>query len=117
MYKLEYLPVARRDMIEIVRYISQELQNPTAADQLAMELIEAGDSIPKFPYANPAFIPIRPLKHEYRKLLVQNYFMFYWVDEVKKLVTVARVVYARRDYKRLLELSLIHISEPTRPST
>ena len=103
MYKLEYLPVARRDMIEIVRYISQELQNPTAADQLAMELIEAGDSIPKFPYANPAFIPIRPLKHEYRKLLVQNYFMVYWVDEVKKLVTVARVVYARRDYKRLLE--------------
>lgn len=103
MYKLEYLPVARRDMIEIVRYISQELQNPTAADQLAMELIEAGDSIPKFPYANPAFIPIRPLKHEYRKLLVQNYFMFYWVDEVKKLVTVARVIYARRDYERLLE--------------
>lgn len=102
MYKLEYLPVARRDMIEIVRYIGQELQNPTAADQLAMELIEAGDSIPKFPYANPAFIPIRPLKHEYRKLLVQNYFMFYWVDEVKKLVTVARVVYARRDYERLL---------------
>ncbi len=90
-------------MIEIVRYISQELHNPTAADQLAMELIEAGDSIPKFPYANPAFIPIRPLKHEYRKLLVQNYFMFYWVDEVKKLVTVARVVYARRDYERLLE--------------
>ena len=103
MYKLEYLPVARRDMIEIVRYISQELHNPTAADQLAMELIEAGDSIPKFPYANPAIIPIRPLKHEYRKLLVQNYFMFYWVDEVKKLVTVARVVYARRDYERLLE--------------
>lgn len=103
MYKLEYLPVARRDMIEIVRYISQELQNPTAADQLAMELIEAGDSIPKFPYANPAFIPIRPLKHEYRKLLVQNYFMFYWVDEGKKLVTVARVVYAKRDYERLLE--------------
>ena len=94
--------MARRDMVEIVRYISQELQNPTAADQLAMELIEAGDSIPKFPYANPAFIPIRPLKHEYRKLLVQNYFMFYWVDEVKKLVTVARVVYARRDYERLL---------------
>lgn len=107
MYKLEYLPVARRDMIEIVRYISQELQNPTAADQLAMELIEAGDSIPKFPYANPAFIPIRPLMHEYRKLLVQNYVMFYWVDEVKKLVTVARIVYAKRDYGRLLERDMI----------
>lgn len=103
MYKLEYLPVARRDMIEIARYISQELQNSTAADQLAMELIEAGDGILKFPYANPAFIPIRPLGHEYRKLLIHNYFMFYWVDEDKKLVTVARVVYAKRDYERLLK--------------
>lgn len=103
MYRLEYLPVARQDMIEIVRYISKELQNPVAADQLATELIEAGDSIPGFPYANPAYMPIRPLKHEYRKLLVQNYIMFYWVDEGKRLITVARVVYAKRDYEHLLE--------------
>lgn len=103
MYKVEYLPVARQDMIEIVRYISKNLQNPAAADQLAIELIRAGDSIPGFPYANPAYTPIRPLKHEYRKLLIQNYFMFYWVDETEQLVTVARVVYAKRDYERLLE--------------
>ena len=103
MYKLEYLPIARQDMVEIVRYISGELENPAAADRLAVELIEAGDSIPAFPYANPAYTPIRPLKHEYRKLLVQNYFMFCWVDEEKQLVTVARVIYARRDFERLLE--------------
>lgn len=103
MYNLEYLPVARQDMVDIVRYISRELNNPIAADQLAVELIEAGDSIPAMPYANPAYIPIRPLKHEYRKLLVRNYIMFYWLDEEKKMVTVARVVYAKRDYKKLLE--------------
>lgn len=103
MYNLEYLPVARQDMVDIVRYISRELNNPIAANQLAVELIEAGDSIPTMPYANPAYIPIRPLKHEYRKLLVRNYIMFYWLDEEKKLVTVARVVYAKRDYKKLLE--------------
>ena len=103
MYKLEYLPVARQDMVEIARYISRELGNPAAAERLATELIEAGESIPSFPYANPAYIPIRPLKHEYRKLLVQNYFIFYWVDEKSKVVTVARIIYARRDYDRLLE--------------
>ena len=103
MYRLEYLPIARQDMIEIVWYIGKELQNPMAADQLATELIEAGDSILGFPYANPAYMPIRPLKHEYRKLLVQNYFMFYWVDEEKRLITVARVVYAKRDYEHLIE--------------
>lgn len=103
MYNLEYLPVARQDMVEIVRYISIDLKNPEAADRLAAELIEAGDSIPAFPYANPAYTPIRPLKHEYRKLLVRNYFMLYWVDEEKKLITVARVVYARRDFEHLME--------------
>ena len=41
MYKLEYLPVARKDMLEIVRYISGELQNPDAADHLAVELVDA----------------------------------------------------------------------------
>ena len=101
MYKLEYLPVARKDMLEIVRYISRELQNPDAADRLAVELIDAVEGV--LPYATPTYQPIRPLKHEYRKILVQNYLMFYWVDEEKKLVTVARVVYAKRDYGRLLE--------------
>ena len=101
MYKLEYLPVAQRDMVEIVRYISGELRNPAAADRLAM--VNAAESILTFPYALPAYQPIRPLKREYRKILVQNFLMLYWVDEEKKLVTVARVVYAKRDVARLLE--------------
>ena len=47
-------------------------------------------------------MPIRPLKHEYRKLRVRNYLVFYWVDEERKLVTVARMIYARRNYEGLL---------------
>ena len=90
-------------MLEIVRYISGELQNPDAADRLAVELVDAAESVLTFPYTTSACQTIRPLKHEYRKILVQNYLMFYWVDEEKKLVTVARVVYAKRDYGRLLE--------------
>ena len=101
MYKLEYLPVARQDLIDIIRYISQELKNPDAANNLAVKLVEATEKVTAFPYANPSYQPIRPLKHEYRK--VQNYLILYWVDEEKKLVTVARVLYAKRNYRRLLE--------------
>lgn len=103
MYKVEYLPVARKDMLEIVRYISGELKNPNAADRLAVELINAMENVLTFPYRAPVYQPIRPLKHEYRKILAHNYLMFYWVDEDKELVTVARVVYAKRDYSRVLE--------------
>ena len=70
---------------------------------VAVELVNAAESVLTFPYAAPAYQPIRSLKHEYRKILVQNYLMFYWVDEEERLVTVARVVYAKRDYGRLLE--------------
>ena len=90
-------------MVEIVRYISQELFNPIAADNLAEEFIKTADSLSTFPYAHEAYIPIRPLKHEYRKVSVKNYIMFFWVDEEKKIVTIARVIYAARDYGKLLK--------------
>ena len=103
MYKLEYLPSARQDMMDIVRYIAVELKNPTAAENLAAELIEAGEGICDFPYSNPAYLPIRPLKHEYRKLQVRNYLMLYWIDEEPKRITVARVIYAKRDIQKIME--------------
>ena len=94
MYELDFLPIAKRDMTEIVRYISHQLQNPAAAEQLADEMIEAVEAARSFPYAAPSHFPIRPLKHDYRKLLVQNYLIFYWVDDQARKITVAGAVYA-----------------------
>ncbi|MBQ9664059.1 MAG: type II toxin-antitoxin system RelE/ParE family toxin [Oscillospiraceae bacterium] len=102
MYRLEFLPSARNDLVEIVQYISRELGNPSAAYDLADELIAAAEKIVEFPYASPAHTPIRPLKHEYRRGRIKNYYLFYWIDEQKKCVTLARVIYARRDYDREL---------------
>lgn len=102
MYKLEVLPVAKQDMVEAVRYISENLANPIAANTLAEELFNAMESVAEFPYANSAYSPIRPLQYEYRKLMVKNYLILYWVDEQSKTVTIARVVYAKRDYGRHL---------------
>ena len=103
MYSVEYMPLAVQYMVEIVVYITRELNNPGAAERIAERLAEAGESLRDFPYAQPAYTPLRPLKHEYRKLLVENYMMLYWVTEAEKRVTVARVVYARRNYAKLLE--------------
>ena len=103
MYELEYLPIARSDMAEIARYISVELQNPDAAEKLADGMIEALENARPFPYAAPPYFPIRPLKHDYRKLIVHNYLIFYWVDDFAKKITVARAVYAKSDYVSKLE--------------
>ncbi len=96
-YAIQYLPSALEDLKEIVRYISNTLQNPKAADNLGREIIEKVDLIADFPYSAPHYTPIKPLAYEYRKLLVKNYFVFYRVNEEEKTVTVARVIYAKRN--------------------
>lgn len=101
MYKLEYLPSAVKDMTEIVRYIIYELNNPTAADNLAVEFIKSADRLKNFPYSNQVYTPIRSLKNEYRKCIVNNYIMFYSVNESQKTVIIYRVIYGKRDYDNI----------------
>lgn len=102
-YELVYLPKARKDLVDAVSYVASVLQNPTAADRLAVKLIEAIEQIVPFPYANPLYVSSRPLRREYRKLIVDNYLVFYWVSEADKEITVARVVYGRRNHQDLLK--------------
>ena len=41
-------------------------------------------------------------KKGYRKLIVDNFITLYKVDDEKKIVTVMRVIYGRRQYEKLL---------------
>lgn len=102
MYTLEYLPIAKKDMSEIAEYIGVKLSNPTAADNLAEKMVSEAENLTDMPYKCSVYISPRPLNYEYRKLLVNNYIMFYYVDESKKLITIARVLYAKRDFRKLL---------------
>ena len=103
MYTLDYLPSAFEDMVAIARYVGVELKAPDAAERLAAKLIAAVENACEFPYAAPLYVPIKALKYEYRKLVVQNYLVFYRVDEAQKRITVSRVIYGGRNHSLLLE--------------
>ena len=103
MYHIEYLPSALLDLTEISAYIGVKLQNPSAADNFAENIIKAVDDLSEMPYKFSTYTPIKPVKHEYRKIIVKNYLIFYWIDEDKKLVSVARVVYGRRNVEEVLD--------------
>ena len=102
MYKVQFLPSARRDMIDIMKYYCTELENPDYADELATAFVEKAEDTGEMPYINPLYIPVRPLKHEYRTILVNDYLMIYRVDEKSQTVVFSRVIYARRNIDRLL---------------
>lgn len=103
MYKVEILPKAVGDMSAAVSYIAGELHGPHAAESLMMGFDVAIEGLAEFPYSHPAYIPIRPLRHEYRRIMVGNYGVFYWVDEQSQTVTVSRVIYAKRDLSQHLQ--------------
>ncbi len=102
MYRIEYLPSALRDLTDIACYIGVKLQNPDAADRLAEKIVAAVDELSDMPYRYEVYIPVKPLKYEYRKMIVDNYLIFYRVDENKHTVIIFRVIYGGRQIEKLL---------------
>jgi len=102
MYQIEYSEAAIDDMVEIASYISKTLGNPSAAERLAYEITAAAENLAVFPYSKPVYQTPAPLKREYRRLGVKNYTIFYWINELEKQVVIARVLYSRRSFDRLL---------------
>lgn len=45
MYKLEFLPIAKKDIDQIIDYISNTLKNPSSARNLAKQFIECSNNI------------------------------------------------------------------------
>lgn len=100
MHRLKYLPLAKRDLENIISYIVDTLKAPKAA----MDLVDALDNsifrLQQFPYACMVYQPIEPLEAEYRVLPIENYLVFYVVTEQE--VEIHRIVYAKMDIKNIL---------------
>lgn len=107
MYSVSFLPAALADIENIVRYIAITLENPAASERLAEAIVNAAESLETLPYRHRVYQPLRPLKNEYRVMRVNNYLVFYWVEEEPPRVTIARVLYAKSNVaKRFDDLTL-----------
>lgn len=95
-HRISYLPSALADLEEISRYTAQKL-GIDAADGLAARLIEGIDTLASFPYRRTVYVPLKPLSHEYRTLKIDQYLVFYWIEEETSTVMVSAVVYSRAD--------------------
>jgi toxin ParE1/3/4 len=101
MHKLKYLPLAVRDLNEIVDYISDALHAPKAALDLVDELDRSLLRLELFPYSCRVYQPIRPLETEYRVMPVKNYLVFYVVTEQE--VEIHRILYVKMDVSNVVE--------------
>jgi addiction module RelE/StbE family toxin len=102
-YKIEYLPVADRDLAEIFSYIAVDLAASQAAAGFLEKIGQAVQALDTFPYAHPVYhsAEIRTEPFEFRSLIVGSYLIFYYVTE--NTVTIARVVYGKRDMRNIVK--------------
>ena len=103
MYKLEFLPIAKKDIEDIIYYITNNLNNRTATINLSKDFIKGANNILDFPYGLSEYKPKHNLKNVYRSLKIKNFLMFYTINEKDKIITIVRVLYQKMDINNILE--------------
>ena len=94
-------------MRSIVHYISHDLVALGAADHLLSDLKEAIMKLAFLPKSH-SLIEEEPWRSEgVRKIIVKNFFIYYWVDDKNSRVQIIAVIYSRRDQiKQLAEVDI-----------
>ena len=99
-YKLRYLPLFERDLSEAAVYISDVLNNPQAAEKLVDEVERAILERQKMPLSFEPYRSAKPREHDYYRIYVGNYTVFYVV--IGDVIEVRRFIYSARDIERLI---------------
>jgi len=95
-YQIVFLPEARGDSEEIRQYLSQYYES-TVRNFFSL-LKNRIDSLK----TNPFMAPVYPGRPSYRRLVVDDYLVFYKVDEDKKLIEIHRILHGSRDIGRYI---------------
>jgi len=99
-YLLRYMPLFEEDVASVKNYISEKLQNPSAALALISALEKAILQRLSAPLAFEAYPSIRQRKHNYYRIYVKNYTVFYVV--IDNVMEIRRFLYSSRDMDKLL---------------
>ena len=102
MYFVNITDIAEEEILTTVRYISNELKAPIAANNLLDEIEKHEDNLLESPNMYPnvpdEYLASRGLKF----VIIKSYLMFFIIEEENKTVNVIRFMYGRRDWKNIL---------------
>ena len=97
LYNVRITPQAEQSMQEIASYIAVDLMEPQTAVKLLCALKKAVDSLDMFP--GRIHLTSEEPWHSLgiRRLVVKNYYVYFWIDETNLCVHVTDVIYAGQD--------------------
>ena len=98
VYRIQYLSVANRDLLEIVDYIKAD--NPVAASALLDKIDVSVSRLASMPHSGKTPDDARLKAMGYQIIVVGNYLVFYVVTDNN--VEIRRVLHGKRNYSFLL---------------
>ena len=101
-YRVLMTQPAADDLQGIASYIANELREPSIAINLVNRIKEAVMSLSEMPARHSLIADENLAIQQIRKIMVDNYIVFYTVSEQDATVTVIRILYGRRDWVSLI---------------
>lgn len=107
-YSIIITPDAEADLVEISNYIANDLMAPETALRYVHVV---RNEIAKLEYRAPSFkvIDDEPFHSmRIRKIMANNFFVYFWIDEPSRIVYILNVIYKRRDQLKALSKQIIN---------
>ena len=102
-YSVFMTHTATEDLKGIASYVANELKEPSIAKKLVQTIKEAVMSLDQMPTRYSLLRDASLAFQGIRRLMVDNYMVFYIVAEEEAKVTIVRILYVRRDWVNLLD--------------
>lgn len=102
IYEIQITEPAEKDLNEIGSYIAKELLEPKTAKKMISKIAKVINSLEDMPLRNALVVDEGLAYRGIRKIMVDNYVVFYIVTTESKKVTIIRILYERRDWMNLL---------------
>jgi addiction module RelE/StbE family toxin len=90
-YRVAFLPEAERDLDNIEEYMSKFYSN--TARNFFLQLKKQAASLETMPYMYPAY-DADPF---FRRMVIDDYLLFYSVDDKRQIVIIHRIFHSKRD--------------------
>ena len=96
MYDVQFMDMAYEDYDAIYEYLSQFY--PSTPEKFLAELEKSTATLEHSPYAFEVYAPVP----QYRRMVVQNYLVFYKVFEESRKVEIHRILHGARNIQSIL---------------
>jgi len=106
MFELEFSEKVNSDIISTLKYISEVLEAPKAAEGHYSEMLLTYEKLKNNPHRRPLVQNKYLASKGIRSISVKNYILLYKINENDNTVLIYRFLYCKRDWINILSKEL-----------